>query len=236
MSKHMKRLTVPTSWPISRKTHVWATKPSPGPHPIRRSMPLLVVGRDLANYCDTAREARRIIGARKILVDGRPVRHYKMPVGLMDIISVPGTKENFRLLIDRLGKFRLMRITPDEAKWKLVRIEGKTTVKGGKTQLNLHDGRNILLDKNVRSTGTTLKIGIPSQKITGVHEFKEGNIAYLIGGSHIGELGTIKKVDITRSSKPNIVWFEDGFSTIKDYVFVVGEKTSDITIPEVKAI
>ena len=62
MSKHMKRLTAPTSWPVSRKSHVWVTKPAPGPHPVKRSMPLLVVVRDLAGYCDTAREARRIIG------------------------------------------------------------------------------------------------------------------------------------------------------------------------------
>ena len=87
MSKHMKRLTAPTSWPISRKTHVWVTKPAPGPHAVRKSMSLLVIVRDLAGYCDTAREARRIIGQRKILVDGRPATDYKMPVGLQDVVG-----------------------------------------------------------------------------------------------------------------------------------------------------
>ena len=236
MSKHMKRLTAPISWPVSRKSHVWVTKPSPGPHPINRSMPLLVVIRDLANYCDTAREARRIIGQRKILVDGRIANNYKMPIGLMDVISIPDTKENFRLLMDRLGHFRLMRITNDEAKWKFVRIENKTTIKGGKTQLNCHDGRNIVLKKDAQKTGNTLKIGIPDQKILSSHEFKEGNIAYLIGGSHIGQLATIDKTEITKSSANNIVKFKDGFSTIEDYVFVVGEKSSDIALPEVKII
>ena len=236
MSKHMKRLTAPISWPVSRKSHVWVTKPAPGPHPLNRSMPLLVVIRDLANYCDTAREARRIIGERKVLVDGRIASDYKMPVGLMDIISIPDTKDNFRLLMDRLGKFRLMRITPEEAKWKFVRIENKTTIKGGKTQLNCHDGRNIVLNKDAQKTGNTLKIELPGQKILGSHEFREGNIAYLIGGSHIGQLGTIGETEITKSSAQNIVKFKDGFSTIMDYVFVVGEKSSDIAVPEVKII
>ena len=234
--QHMKRLTAPVSWPVSRKSHVWVTKPAPGPHPLRRSMPLLVVIRDLANYCDTAREARRIIGSRKVLVDGRVAKNYKMPVGLMDIISVPETKDHFRLLIDRLGNFRLMRITPEEAKWKFVRIENKTTVKGGKTQLNCHDGRNILLKKNAQKTGNTLKISLPGQKVLGSHEYKKGNKVYLIGGSHIGQLCTINETKITKSSAHNIVEFEEGFSTIKDYVFVVGEKTSDIALPEVKII
>jgi small subunit ribosomal protein S4e len=236
MSKHMKRLTVPRSWPISRKEHVWATKPSPGPHPVHRSMPLLIVVRDLAGYCDTAREARRIIGSRNIMVDARVVTNYKMPIGLMDVVSIPKTKEHFRILLDRLGRFRLMRITEAEAKWKLVRIEDKTTLKGGKIQLNLHDGRNILPEKDVRSTGTTLKIELPSQKIIGVHELKEGNTAYLIGGSHIGQLGKIKEIQVTRSPAPNYVLFEEEFSTVKDNVFVVGADSAEITIPEVKAI
>jgi len=190
----------------------------------------------LANYCDTAREARRIIGSRKILVDGRVAKDYKMPVGLMDVISIPETKDNFRLLIDRLGKFRLMRITPEEAKWKFVRIEDKTTVKGGKTQLNCHDGRNILLKMDAQKTGNTLKISLPDQKVLGTLEYKKGNTVYLIGGSHIGQLCTIDETMITKSSAQNIVKFKEGFSTVKDYVFVVGEKSSDIALPEVKII
>jgi small subunit ribosomal protein S4e len=152
------------------------------------------------------------------------------------VISIPASKEHFRLLLDRNGHFRLMRITPEEAKWKLVRIENKTTIKDGRIQLNLHDGRNIVLDKNVRKTGDTLKISIPEQKILGVHEFKEGNIAYMTGGTHIGQLGTVEALIVTRSSAPNLVKFKDGFSTVRDYVFIVGGESSEITLPEVNAL
>ncbi|MDD4307226.1 MAG: 30S ribosomal protein S4e [Thermoplasmata archaeon] len=236
MSKHMKRLAAPTSWPVSRKTSVWITKQTPGAHPIERSVPLLIIIRDLAKYCDSAREARRIIGGRKIMVDGKVATNYKMPVGIMDVISVPENKDHFRLLLDRLGHFRLMRITPEEAKWKLVRIENKTSIRDGKIQLNLHDGRNIILDKNARKTGDTLKISLPDQKILGAHKFKEGSTAYLTGGAHIGQLATVQEMTVTRSSAANIVKFKDGFSTVKDYVFIVGEETSDIALPEVSSL
>jgi len=236
MSKHMKRLAAPTTWPVSRKTSVWITKQTPGAHPIERSVPLLIIVRDMAGYCDTAREARRIIGERKIMVDGKVATNYKMPVGIMDVISIPENKDYFRLLLDRLGHFRLMRITPEEAKWKLVRIENKTSIREGKIQLNLHDGRNIVLDKNARKTGDTLKISLPDQKILGAHEFKEGSTAYLTGGAHIGQLATVQEMTVTRSSAPNIVKFKDGFSTVKDYVFIVGEETSDIALPEVSSL
>jgi small subunit ribosomal protein S4e len=236
MSKHLKRLAAPTTWPVPRKTSIWVAKPSPGPHPLYMSIPLVTIVRDMGDYCDTSKEARRIIGRRKIHVDGKPATDYKWPVGLMDVISIPETKEQFRLLLDRRGKFRLMRISAEEAGWKLVRIENKTTVKGGKTQLNLHDGRNIVLNKNARNTGDTLKIEVPSQKIIAVYELREGMMVYLTGGMHIGQFATVQEIEVTRNPKPNLVRFTDGFSTIMDYVFPVGEKTPEITLPEVKII
>lgn len=232
MSKHMKRLTIPTTVPVPRKSHVWITRPSPGPHSIRKSVSLLVILRDMIKCCDTAREARRIVGQRKILVDGKPISDYKRPVGLMDVITIPDTKEYFRLLLDRNGKFRLVRITVEDANWKLARIEGKTTVKGPKTQLNLHDGRNILVDKDTYKTGTVLKIDLPGQKILESYELIPGNIAYLIGGGHIGQLSEIEDYEKTRNPKPNIVKFKDGFSTTKPHVFVIGTKAPTLSIPE----
>jgi small subunit ribosomal protein S4e len=235
MSKHLKRLAAPRRWTIPKKTHKWTVKPSPGPHPISRAVPLLVALRDLLHFCDTAAEARRIIGAREILVDGIPTRDYKRPLGLMDVLSIPTANEYYRVLLDARGKLRLVEIPKKNAKWKLSRIENKTTVKGGKTQLNLHDGRNILLNKDSYKTGDVLKLALPSQKILDVYPFSEGNVAMIIGGKHAGQIAPINRYEVTRSPEPNVVHF-DNFSTIKDYVFVVGFTTPEITVPEVSAV
>jgi small subunit ribosomal protein S4e len=116
-----------------------------------------------------------------------------------------------------------------------VRIENKTIVPGGKIQLNLHDGRNILIDKNKYKTGDVLKLGLPEQKIQTSYNFEAGNIAMLIGGHHVGEYSTISKYEEIKSPKPNIVYFDD-FSTIKDYVFVVGQEKPEITVLDVSAL
>lgn len=236
MSKSMKRLTAPRSWPVPRKLSYWITKPSPGPHPIERSMPVLTVVRDMLKLCDTGREAKRIIGNKEILIDGRPVREHKFPVGLMDVISIPKIDENYRMLLDRRGKFRLVKLTEDEAGWKLCRIENKTTVKGGRTQLNLHDGRNILVDVDEYRTGDVLKIEVPSQKILETYKLAKGNIAMIISGSHAGEVAHIESYEVTRSPSPNLVKFREGITTIKDNVFVIGATTPVIKLPEASAI
>ncbi len=235
--ERLKRLAAPRVWYIPRKVYKWAVKPSPGPHPSDRSIPLLYIIRDYLKYADTAREARMIISSGRVLVDGRVVRDYKFPVGLMDVVAIPETDDYFRVIMLPQGYMGLVRIPKENATWKLVRIENKTTVKGGKVQLNLHDGRNILLDKNMYKTGDVLKIEVPSQKIIDVYEFKEGNVAMIIGGSHFGKYGVIEKYEITRSPLPNIVYLkpygsseEDVFMTIKPYVFVVGKDKPEILI------
>ena len=236
MSKHMKRLASPKVWSIPKKKHIWATKQSPGPHPVKRSVPLLIMIRDMLKYCDTAREGKRIIGERNILVDGRIITDYKMPVGLMDVITIPKAKEDFRALLDVRGKIRPIKITKDRAQWKLVRIENIMVIKGAKTQLNLHDGRNVLVEKGKYKTGDVLKIELPSQKILNYYALEKGNMAMIIGGKHSGQIGTIENYSVVRSPKPNIVEFKEGFSTIKDHVFVVGKKSPEITIPEVSIV
>ncbi len=185
MSKDMKRLTAPRSWPIKRKTNAWVTKPSPGPHAIEGSMPAVVVMRDLLQLCATATEARQIINEKQILVNGNVVRNGKFPIGVMDIISIPKTNTSYRMVINRRGKLTLVKVQEGKNNWKLSRIEDKTTVTGGKTQLNLHDGTNILIDGGNFKTGDVLKIEVPSRKILETYKLAKGSVALIMSGSHM---------------------------------------------------
>lgn len=230
---HLKRFSAPGTWKIERKTKKWAIHPSPGPHPVERSLPLAIIIRDYLGYADNIREAKKIIYARKVLVDGKARRDYKFPCGLMDVISIPDTEEYYRVLIDSRGHFRLVKITSEEAKWKLCRIENKTTLKGGITQLNMHDSRNILVENDEYKTGDTLKIGIPEQEIMEKIPFEKGSFALITGGMHTGEIAEIEEIIVTRSPMPNIVKLK-GFSTIKPYVFPIGKEKPIIELPKVE--
>jgi len=46
-------------------------------------------------------------------------RDPKFPLGLMDIITVTKTKNNYRVLYDVKGRFKLVKISKDEAKVSL---------------------------------------------------------------------------------------------------------------------
>jgi small subunit ribosomal protein S4e len=118
----------------------------------------------------------------------------------------------------------------------LVRIENKHTVPGSVFQINLHDGRNILIKKNEYSSGDVLKIELPGQKIITHYLLGEGAVALMISGKHSGELGTVTQCEIKRGTEPSTVSFKEGYFTIKKNVFVVGKGTAEIKLPEVSVV
>lgn len=231
--KHLKRFKSPVHWPIHPKEDKWTVKPSAGPHAIEESLPLLIVVRDILKVADNAREAKIIINNGDILVDGRARKDYKFPVGFMDVISLPKSDKVYRVLPDHKGRLILHPITKENAEFKLCMITDITTIKGGKTQLNLHDGRNSLVEKKY-STGDVVVVEIPEQTVTDHIKFQSGTVGLITGGKHIGELGKVKEINITQSSKPNTVEIEtdDGtFLTLAGYVFVLGTYKPVISLP-----
>jgi|TARA_B110000914_G_C15289978_1_gene366178 small subunit ribosomal protein S4e len=183
-------------------------------------MPMGVILRDILGVAHNRREAKKILHSRQIMVDGRVETALGRGVGLMDVLTVGGN--NYRCVLDTNGKLRYRPISAKKASSKICRVMGKTTISGGKTQLHLHDGRNLLFDSNPEyKSGDSVVISLPEQEIVSHHKFEEGALAYLTGGSHIGETADIRSYEIKRSSKANETSF-DNFGTISDYVFILG--------------
>jgi len=231
-SGHLKRLVAPRSWNIARKERTWTTKPMPGKHSLEGALPISTILRDYLKVCDNNREAKIILHNRDVLVDQRVVNKPKYPVGLMDIISIPKIKLHVRAMLDKHGRIEFVPIKAADSKWKLARVENKRNIKGGHTQINLHDGTNILSKEKVK-TGDVLQLSLPDLKVKKVLKFKKGAQSLIIGGAHVGSISTIVGEETTRSTKPNLVMYEN-FQTIRPYSFVVGEKKAMISLPEVK--
>ncbi len=242
--RRLKRLNAPVFWPIPRKHAVWAVKPRPGPHRQSRSVPLLVIIRDMFKFATTGREARKLIAEGHFKVDGVIRKDYKFPVGPMDVIEVVDTGEAFRLMPYPTKFLVLHPISKEEADIKPLRIENKTTVKGGHIQLNLFDGRNVLIRvkdpkapvEDVYKTLDTIVLRVPKQEIVQHIPFGEGKLAIIVDGRNVGRIGRIKAVQHGWGWKRSIVTLEalDGstFQTSLDYVLIIGDKEPVISLPE----
>lgn len=237
--KHLKRFVVSKHVPIEKKEFAFSVKPSPGPHAADECIPIAILLRDMFNFARNMSEVKRILFERNVEVDGRVKTNRKYPLGFMDVISFPKMKQYYRIIYEPKKGLRTVPISGDETAVKLCKIKNKVTIKNGLTQLNLHDGRNIVLTEEEISTSTysthdTLKISLPDQKILEKYELKTGNYGFVTSGRWMGKHGIIEEISSHGTHKTRTVTLRlsDGeeLVTLYRYIFVVGNTTPTVTI------
>ncbi|MBN1645049.1 30S ribosomal protein S4e [Candidatus Woesearchaeota archaeon] len=216
---HLKRIVAPKTWILLRKQNKFITRPSPGAHSMKFSIPLSFLLKEIGLASTTA-EAKKILNTKTVLIDGRRVKNIKFPVGLMDTVNIKDVNGFFRIVLDIKGRLKILGIKENEVSTKLSRVNNKTVIKKSKLQLNLFDGKNILADDKEIKTGDSLVLELPSQKIKSVLKFEKNAFVLLIGGRHIGQLGFI---DDFKESFVKIRSEKNNFNTQKRFVFVVGK-------------
>ncbi len=232
MSKYLKRLVAPGSWHIPKKVQKFVMKTAPGPHNAG-ALPVGVWLREHIGLAQNASEARKILHQRDIIVNGRACRSPQIGLGVFDIVSIPKLGKHYRIQLDKRGNLVAIEIPAESAKTRLCKIRNKTTITGGKVQLNLAFGANILADNTYKAKDSivvTLGDGTAGEdrfRIVDHFPFAEGNVAMVVGGKHSGKVGKIVEVIMTPSSVPNRVILVDEsaderFETIDEYIFMVG--------------
>jgi len=227
MSNHQKRLSVPKSWPVERKTETFTVKAGAGPHG-EAGVPLLIVLRDVLGYVDSRKEARYALNQDNVVINGSVVSDEERPVGMFDILAFREREEYYRVFPGEGGRLALTAIDPDSAESKLGKIVGKSQIPGGDTQLTLHDGHTLVVaDGSEYAGGDSIVIANEDDEIVAHFPYEEGALVTTVAGEHAGEIGTIDEIQVTPGSSPNNVLVEqdgdEGFETIQEYVVVIDE-------------
>jgi len=226
MTNHQKRLAVPGTWPVERKTETFTVKADAGPHG-EAGVPLLIVLRDVLGYVDSRKEARYALDQDSIRVNGTPAADEERPVGMFDILAFSEREEYYRVFPGEGGRLSLTPIDADAAGSKLGKIVGKQHVPGGDLQLTLHDGQTLVVDDDVDyDGGDSVVVSNDDGEVVAHFEYEEGALVTAVGGEHAGEIGTVADIQVTPGSADNIVRVDqnDGtFETVEDYVVVIDE-------------
>jgi small subunit ribosomal protein S4e len=234
MSDHLKRLNAPDSWHIAKKTNKFITKTAPGPHNAN-AMPIAVWLRDHMGLARNLKEVKQILHQNDVIINGRPCRDARMGIGIFDIISLPKTNKFYRILRDRNGRHVSIEIDAEAAKTRLCKVRNKTIIPGGKVQLNMRYGANLIADNTYKS-GDSLVLSLEPEtrfKIVDHFPLAVGNMAMVTGGRHSGNVARIVDIIKMPGSVPNKIILEDEttktrFDTISPYIYMVGKQTSAI--------
>ncbi len=211
---------------IDRKENKFTIRPNPGAHPLESGLPLGLILRDTLKLASTTGEIKKILNNQEILVDGKRRKNHRLIVGLFDVISIPKISKNYRLLVDLKGRLILVEIPAEESRLKICKVLGKTVLRGGKMQFNLHDGKNILAGKEAK-VGDSFVLSLPNLEIKKVLPFKEGAYVFLTKGKHAGDAGVLKAI---KGAEATYCARNTSIDTAKKYFFVVGEGKAEIKL------
>ncbi|KAG1327674.1 putative 40S ribosomal protein S4-3 [Cocos nucifera] len=240
LKKHLKRLNAPKHWMLDKLGGAFAPKPSSGPHKARECLPLILILRNRLKYALTYREVIAILMQRHVLVDGKVRTDKTYPAGFMDVVSIPKTNENFRLLYDTKGRFRLHSIRDEEAKFKLCKVRSVQFGQKGIPYLNTYDGRTIRYPDPLIKANDTIKLDLETNKIVDFIKFDVGNVVMVTGGRNRGRVGVIKNREKHKGSFETI-HLQDAtgheFATRLGNVFTIGKGTKPwVSLPKGKGI
>jgi len=194
----------------------------------------------MLKYALTYREVISILMQHHVLVDGKVRTDKTYPAGFMDVISIPKTMENYRLLYDTKGRFRLHPIRDEDAKFKLCKVRSVQFGQKGIPYLNTYDGRTIRYPDPLIKANDTIKIDLETNKIMDFIKFDVGNVVMVTGGRNTGRVGVIKNREKHKGGFDTI-HVEDSmghqFATRMGNVFTIGKGNKPwVSLPKGKGI
>ena len=261
----MKRMYAPSHWCLEKLKGVYATRPSAGPHKLRECIPLTVLLQNRLKYALSGQDAIKICRNRdgNIKIDNKIRRDPRFPLGFMDVVQIPKTGENFRILYDIKGRFQPVRIDAKEAGFKLCRVKRKCMGKNKIPYIVTHDGRTIRFpNPEIKKNDTVqvslaffyllssfilylilfafFQLNLETGEIDKVVKFENGANVFVTGGNNIGRVGQLMHVEHHPGSY-EIVHIKDAngnsFATRLSNVFTIGEgKKALVALPKRKGV
>jgi len=177
----------------------------------------LIVIRDVLGEVRTRKEAKKVLQEGLILVDNKIIKDEKFNVGLFSRIYIKKLEKTFTLYLTKKGKLNVREIDKERASKKYCKIIGKKILKGFKTQINLYDGKNLIVDKKDVKVGDSAVLDLNKNKIIDYLKLDKGAFVFIIGGKHIGSIGKISEVD----EKISVMIDNKNFKISKENVFVI---------------
>ncbi len=139
------------------------------------------------------REAKKIVTAKKIKVDGRVCSDINYGIGLMDVLEFVPTGEAYRFVAKDSDVLTAVGISGNEKSSKIVKIKNKVMVKGGRVQYGFHDGKTIITNEQM-NVGDSCIISLPEFKVLSHIKFEKGCSALVTKGENAGVIGNVEGI------------------------------------------
>src|SRR3989338_2305392 len=205
---HQTRQEITKQLPLPRKGTKYVVRAADH-HTV--AVPILIAIRDMLHLAENTREVKSMIHNKTLKINGRLVRDMHESIKIFNQIEADKT---YVLTLSPTGKFIFNERKKSED--KLCKVIGKRMITGGKIQLNLHDGTNIITKEKSISIGDSLYLD-EKNKVKTHHSLEKGKTVFIIKGKHQGI--TAKVIDVDGASV-TIEYNEERATIVNDSLVV----------------
>jgi len=226
-SNKLKRISSNGPRHILKKKHTFLVKPAPGSITKTKGVSLAVVFRDMLKIAQDLREAKKILMTKTVLVNGKRIKNYKLPVGLFDVLDLTDVKKKYSFVPNKHRFLDIIEVDYKKANLKLCKIIDKHVNKGGKVTLSLDNGYNVIAGKGKYKTNDAVAFDFENKKIKEHYEFSEGVRVIFTEGTHIGEVGNVKSIsfgDETRRAEIIVKTKKKEVRSLLEYVYMLPDE------------
>ena len=222
--RHLKRHSMPTSWPTHRKTHTFVARPQPGSMKRKYVVPVVVFLRDVLKLIHTTKEAKFAIFKEYVKINGKVAKDIKAPIGIFDVVEVAKVDIKCTFIFDTKGRIKVIDVKDNNLFTKVV---GKTLIKGGNVQINTLNGFNIIVSSKEAAkilTNSTVVVDVNTKKVTSNLPLDKNSHVYIMDGKYKGTFGVVSDFTHYNGIAPDLVTLnigKDTHITAKEYCFVV---------------
>lgn len=186
---HLIRQNVTTQLPIPRKGTKYIARAS---NHLSNAVTVLLAVRDMLKLAKTAKEVKKMVQDKLLKINGKSVMDMHESIKLFNLLEAGKV---YRLSLLPTKKFTFEEIsTKDPVKeLRLVKVTNKHLISGGKIQLNLHDGSNVITSEKI-NVNDSLYLDTEG-KIKKHLKLEKGKEALVIAGKHTGKKGIIESIE-----------------------------------------
>jgi len=193
---YLKRNNINKFWPIPKKGTKYLAFAT---HDHYGSTPLIIIMREVLKLVKNKKELKKLINEKQVQINHKYVKETNYPLNLFDILTLPGIKKNYKIGLSENKKIVLEEVNNEKADLKIFKIIGKKILPKKKVQLNLMQGKNIILEEKAK-VGDSLVLNLKNNKVIKIIPMEKGKEAFVIKGRHMGAKGKILDI-IERGGK-----------------------------------
>lgn len=214
---------------LDKLSGVFSKRSQSEPYVSAQSVPLILILQNRLGYTLNSRELKAVLVQRILMVNGKVRQSARYRVGYQDVIGFTRLSENFRLSIDAVGRYSLLRIPFSKAIYKLCSVSRVKLLQTGLIGVLCKGNVFFVLTGLQLRAGDSILWHISDGLACAYTTFIRGNLCIVVGGGIRGRIGSIMGQSSYAGCATNVtIASADGArtNTLKKYCFVIGKGDS----------